>query len=83
MLAAALALFERDSLSNFLRALHILAGITWIGLLAPANTPPAIVNRLNAEIERLSQLKEVREQMEHAILSCQTGRPQAADFPLP
>ena len=37
--------------------------ITWIGLLAPANTPPAIVNKLNAEIERLSQLKEVREQM--------------------
>ena len=29
----------------------------------PANTPPAIVNKLNAEIERLSQLKEVREQM--------------------
>ena len=27
--------------------------------------------------------EEVREQMEHAILSCQTGRPQAADFPLP
>ncbi|MEQ1776075.1 MAG: tripartite tricarboxylate transporter substrate binding protein [Burkholderiales bacterium] len=37
--------------------------ITWIGLLAPAATPPAIVNRLNAEIERLAQLKEVRAQM--------------------
>jgi tripartite-type tricarboxylate transporter receptor subunit TctC len=37
--------------------------ITWIGLLAPAGTPPAIVNKLNAEIERLSQVKEVREQM--------------------
>jgi tripartite-type tricarboxylate transporter receptor subunit TctC len=37
--------------------------ITWIGLLAPAGTPPAIVNRLNAEIERLSQVREVREQM--------------------
>jgi uncharacterized membrane protein len=33
MIAAAIALFERDSLSNFLRVLHILAGICWIGLL--------------------------------------------------
>ena len=37
--------------------------ITWIGLLAPAGTPPVIVNRLNAEIERFTQMKEVRAQM--------------------
>ena len=37
--------------------------IVWIGLLAPAGTPPAVVNRLNAEIERLAQSKEVREQL--------------------
>jgi len=36
--------------------------ILWIGLLAPANTPAAIVNRINAEVERLQQLREVREQ---------------------
>jgi len=35
----------------------------WIGLLAPAGTPPAIVNRLNAELGKLLQTKEVREQI--------------------
>ena len=33
MLASAIGLFERDSFSGFLRTLHVLAGITWIGLL--------------------------------------------------
>lgn len=37
--------------------------IVWIGLLAPAGTPPAIVNKLNAEIERLVQSREVRDQL--------------------
>lgn len=36
--------------------------VVWIGLLAPANTPTTVVNRLNAEVERLQQLREVREQ---------------------
>lgn len=36
--------------------------VVWIGLLAPVNTPAAVVNRLNAEVERLQQLREVREQ---------------------
>jgi tripartite-type tricarboxylate transporter receptor subunit TctC len=35
----------------------------WYGLLAPAGTPAAIVNKLNAAIERLLQLREVRERM--------------------
>jgi tripartite-type tricarboxylate transporter receptor subunit TctC len=35
----------------------------WYGLLAPAGTPAAVVNRLNAEIERLLQLRDVREWM--------------------
>jgi len=37
--------------------------VVWIGLLAPAATPAAVVNRLNAEIERLVQLRDVREQL--------------------
>lgn len=37
--------------------------VVWIGLLAPAGTPPAVVNRLNAEVERLVQQREVREQL--------------------
>jgi len=35
--------------------------ITWLGMLAPAGTPPAIVNRLNAEIGRSLEQREVRE----------------------
>jgi tripartite-type tricarboxylate transporter receptor subunit TctC len=37
--------------------------LTWIVLLAPAATPPAVINRLNAEIERLQRVREVREQL--------------------
>jgi tripartite-type tricarboxylate transporter receptor subunit TctC len=36
---------------------------TWFGLLAPASTPPAIVNKLNAEIVRIIQQPDVRKQM--------------------
>jgi tripartite-type tricarboxylate transporter receptor subunit TctC len=35
--------------------------VVWVGLLAPTGTPPAVVNRLNAEIERLQQTRELRE----------------------
>lgn len=34
---------------------------TWIGLLAPARTPDAIVDRLHREVVRIVQLPEVRE----------------------
>lgn len=37
--------------------------VVWIGLLAPAGTPPAIVNRLNAEVERLQQTRELKNLM--------------------
>jgi len=37
--------------------------VVWIGLLAPAGTPAAVVSRLNAEIERLQQRRELREQL--------------------
>lgn len=33
----------------------------WNGILAPAHTPPAIVNRLNAEIARMAQNPEAKE----------------------
>ncbi|MGZ8228321.1 MAG: tripartite tricarboxylate transporter substrate binding protein [Burkholderiales bacterium] len=38
--------------------------VVWIGLLAPAGTPPAVVNRLNGEIRRLQQTRELKEHME-------------------
>ena len=37
--------------------------VVWVGLLAPAGTPAAVINRLNAEIERLVQLRELRDQL--------------------
>ena len=34
--------------------------VIWLGLMAPKGTPPAIVNRLNAEIGRIANRPEVR-----------------------
>jgi tripartite-type tricarboxylate transporter receptor subunit TctC len=36
---------------------------TWHGVLVPAGTPPRIVNKLNAEINRILQLPDVRERL--------------------
>jgi len=36
----------------------------WIGVFAPAKTPPAIVNKLNAEIEKAIQAPAVRAKLE-------------------
>ena len=37
---------------------------TWFGVLAPAKTPPAIVNRLNADIVKVLNLPDVRKRLE-------------------
>jgi len=37
--------------------------IVWYGILAPAGTPPAAINRINSEVERLQQRRELREQL--------------------
>lgn len=37
---------------------------TWFGFVAPAGTPPAIVNRLNAEIAKIVTTPEVRDKLE-------------------
>ncbi len=33
---------------------------SWVGILAPAKTPPTVVDRLNAEIARIVQLQDVK-----------------------
>ena len=38
--------------------------VIWLGLIAPKGTPPAIVNRLNAEISRIESRPEVRAEWE-------------------
>jgi tripartite-type tricarboxylate transporter receptor subunit TctC len=37
---------------------------TWQGILAPAKTPPEIVNRLNAEVTKALAAPEVREKLQ-------------------
>ncbi len=37
--------------------------VSWQGLLAPAGTPAAIINKLSSEITRQLQLRDVREQL--------------------
>ncbi|NBR28994.1 MAG: tripartite tricarboxylate transporter substrate binding protein, partial [Betaproteobacteria bacterium] len=36
---------------------------TWNGLIAPAATPPEIVNKLNADIVRVLAMPDVREKL--------------------
>ena len=52
--------------------------VVWVGLLAPAGAPAAVVNRLNAEIERLQQTRELREQL--ASQSADPYRATSAGF---
>jgi len=51
---------------------------TWIGLLAPAGTPPAIINRLHAEIVKAATQPEVREAFaKMAMLVAPSASPEA------
>jgi tripartite-type tricarboxylate transporter receptor subunit TctC len=39
------------------------AAVGWIGIVAPARTPEAILDRLNAEVRRVIARPEVRERL--------------------
>jgi tripartite-type tricarboxylate transporter receptor subunit TctC len=39
--------------------------INWIGLFAPAGTPPEVVARLNAEVQKIMATPEVTKRLEH------------------
>jgi tripartite-type tricarboxylate transporter receptor subunit TctC len=41
-------------------------GVPWITLMAPAHTPPAIVQKLNTEVNRILQTPAMREQFANA-----------------
>ncbi len=45
---------------------NIEMGNPWQGFFAPANTPPAIINRLNAEIRKAVEAPEVRDRLTSA-----------------
>jgi tripartite-type tricarboxylate transporter receptor subunit TctC len=51
---------------------------TWFGLVVPAATPAPIVERLNAEVIRISKLPDVRQRLEAQGLSVTTSTPKAS-----
>ncbi len=54
------------------------ADYTWFSLFAPAGTPPAIVKKLNTEINRILQLPDVKERL--AVLSLEYTPNSPAEF---
>jgi tripartite-type tricarboxylate transporter receptor subunit TctC len=50
---------------------------SWFGLVAPAGTPPAIIQRLNAEVIRIGNLPDVRERLGVQGLTVTTSTPEA------
>ena len=52
-----------------------LEAVTWVGVFAPAGTSPAIVARLNAEIDRVIHDPEVAANLDKQGLTVQGGRP--------
>ena len=50
---------------------------TWVGMFEPSATPGAVVVRLNAEVERVLQLPEIRERMAAIAFEPIGGTPQA------
>lgn len=50
---------------------------SWQGLFLPAGTPPAIVNKLNAEVRRIFALPDVRERIAVTGADIETTTPEA------
>jgi tripartite-type tricarboxylate transporter receptor subunit TctC len=50
---------------------------SWQGLFLPAGTPPAIVNKLNAEVRRIFALPDVRERIAITGADIETTTPEA------
>ncbi|MSQ73916.1 MAG: tripartite tricarboxylate transporter substrate binding protein [Betaproteobacteria bacterium] len=49
---------------------------SWFGLFAPAATPPAVVSRLNAEVNRILQLPDVSTRLAGVGLEVARGSPE-------
>jgi len=50
----------------------------WIGMIAPAKTPPAIVTKLNSELRRILSLPDVKEKLADQGIDAESS--SAADF---
>jgi len=53
-------------------------GVNWFGVSAPAGTPDAVVARLNAEVNAVLQLPEIKEKFASLGLDANPGSPQQA-----
>src|SRR5258706_14889871 len=51
----------------------------WVGLLAPAKTPPAIIARLNAEVARILELADTQARFAELGLETEPGSPEELD----
>lgn len=51
--------------------------LVWFGVVAPARTPAAIVNRLNTEIGRILAAADIRQQLESMGVVVEGGEPRA------
>jgi tripartite-type tricarboxylate transporter receptor subunit TctC len=49
---------------------------TWFALFAPANTPKPIIDRLNAEVQRVYRLPDVQERMQKLGLEAVLSTPE-------
>ncbi|WP_296470020.1 tripartite tricarboxylate transporter substrate binding protein [Pigmentiphaga sp.] len=49
----------------------------WFGLLAPKNTPEAVVTRLNGEVNEILAMREVKQSLDKQGLIVAPGTPSA------
>jgi tripartite-type tricarboxylate transporter receptor subunit TctC len=47
----------------------------WIGMVAPSKTPPAIINKLNAELRRSLALPDVKDKLAEQGIYAETSTP--------
>ncbi len=52
--------------------------VGWVGLFAPAGTPPAVINKLNAEVRKALDAPEVKERL--GALGTDVAPTTSADF---
>jgi tripartite-type tricarboxylate transporter receptor subunit TctC len=51
----------------------------WVGLLAPAQTPPAIIARLNAEVAKVLDLPDTKVRLAELGLEAAPGTPEGLE----
>ena len=51
--------------------------VGWFGLFAPVGTPPAIVARVNAEMNAIAKMPEIKAQFHALALRATSGPPEA------